>query len=75
MLKSRVTTKGQVTIPQELRDSFGIEPGDEVEFMIEDGGIRLEKRQAGRPFARWRGYLRSLEGRDVDTIVEEMRGR
>jgi hypothetical protein len=27
------------------------------------------------PFARWRGYLIHLAGRDIDQIVEEMRGR
>jgi AbrB family looped-hinge helix DNA binding protein len=75
MLRSKVTTKGQVTIPRELRESFGIEPGDEVEFLVEDHSIRLQKRQEDRPFARWRGYLRPLEGRDVDALIEEMRGR
>ena len=74
-MKSKVTTKGQITIPQELRESLGIAPGDEVEFFVEDGSIRLQKRQEDRPFARWRGYLRSLEGRDVDALIEEMRGR
>jgi AbrB family looped-hinge helix DNA binding protein len=75
MFRSKVTTKGQITIPQRLRESFGIAPGDEVEFLVEDGHIRLQKRQEGSPFARWRGYLCSLEDRDVDALIEEMRGR
>ena len=54
---------------------MGIAPGDEVGFLVEDGTIRLQKRQEGNPFARWRGYLRSLEGRDLDALIEEMRGR
>jgi len=29
---SRLTTKGQVTIPKPLRDSLGLEPGHELEF-------------------------------------------
>jgi len=28
----KVGAKGQVVVPKELRDSFGIEPGDEVVF-------------------------------------------
>ncbi len=31
-MTSRVGTKGQVVIPQQLRRQFGIKPGDEVEF-------------------------------------------
>ena len=39
----RVTTKGQVTIPLELRTKAGIVPGTEVEFTEVDGGIYLRK--------------------------------
>lgn len=37
----RVTSKGQVTIPQAVRQALGIEPGSEVEFELDDGGARL----------------------------------
>jgi AbrB family looped-hinge helix DNA binding protein len=38
----RVTTKGQVTIPKDIRDELGIVPGSEVEFVrTGDGVIRL----------------------------------
>lgn len=38
----RVTEKGQVTIPKQVRDQLGIGPGSEVDFVqAEDGGIRL----------------------------------
>ncbi|MEO9336441.1 AbrB/MazE/SpoVT family DNA-binding domain-containing protein [Mesorhizobium sp. SB112] len=40
----RVTTKGQVTIPKEVRDRLGIEPGSEVDFVERtDGAIELVK--------------------------------
>lgn len=35
----RVTTKGQVTIPQEVRNIAGFHPGTEVEFVIGDDGV------------------------------------
>jgi AbrB family looped-hinge helix DNA binding protein len=40
----RVTSKGQVTIPIELRQRFGIEPGTEVEFDAQDGAIVIRRK-------------------------------
>ncbi|MGQ0543249.1 MAG: AbrB/MazE/SpoVT family DNA-binding domain-containing protein [Blastocatellia bacterium] len=39
----RVTTKGQVTIPQEIRRSLGIFPGTEVEFVLNGNSANLIK--------------------------------
>ena len=35
----RITIKGQVTIPQEVRDFAGFQPGTDVEFLIGDDGV------------------------------------
>lgn len=35
----RITIKGQVTIPQDVRNLAGFHPGTEVEFLIGDDGI------------------------------------
>lgn len=40
---TRVTAKGQTTIPQEIREKYGIEPGDEVEWVETDDGVVLRK--------------------------------
>lgn len=43
-MATKVTRKGQVTIPKAVRDLLGIEPGSAVEFRrAADGGIVLEK--------------------------------
>jgi antitoxin PrlF len=34
-LAARVSSKGQITIPKEVRDALGIEEGDEVVFRVE----------------------------------------
>jgi AbrB family looped-hinge helix DNA binding protein len=39
----RITTKGQVTIPQEIRDELGLLPHTEVTFDVVDGEARLRK--------------------------------
>ena len=46
----RITSKGQVTIPQEIRRRAGLAPNMEVEFTLENGKIVLRKsrQQKGR---------------------------
>jgi len=57
----RVTTKGQVTIPQEIREQLNLQPGAEVEFRVEGDVVKMiPVRQA------------HLRGRRV---VERLRGR
>lgn len=46
----RITTKGQVTIPHEIREKAGLLPQTEVEFVLERGGVRIVKsRRTRRP--------------------------
>jgi len=44
----RVTTKGQVTIPQKIREKLGITPAVEIDFLEEKGRIYLVKK-TGKP--------------------------
>lgn len=39
----RLTSKGQVTIPQDIRQLAGLLPGSEVEFQFRNGQVVLEK--------------------------------
>jgi AbrB family looped-hinge helix DNA binding protein len=41
----RITTKGQVTIPKEIRDKFNIKPHDIGEFMVKEGKITFTVRK------------------------------
>jgi antitoxin PrlF len=41
----RVTSKGQVTIPRDLRKLAGIEPNSEVFFGLENGKVTIEPRK------------------------------
>jgi AbrB family looped-hinge helix DNA binding protein len=45
---SKVTSKGQVTIPKEMRDRLGLLPGTEVEFVPETGAVSIRKLRGGR---------------------------
>jgi AbrB family looped-hinge helix DNA binding protein len=75
MAKTRITTKGQVTIPKEVRERLGLQPGDELEFVEEHGVFRLRKRLAPASLKKYRGFLRDLAERDPDQLVREMRGQ
>jgi AbrB family looped-hinge helix DNA binding protein len=44
----RITSKGQVTIPQEVRERAGLLPNTEVEFVLERDGVRIVKARAPR---------------------------
>jgi AbrB family looped-hinge helix DNA binding protein len=75
-MSGKVTTKGQVTIPQEIRDRLGIHPGTTVEFAVEGDVVTIRKlRDAGRGdaiVARMRG--RATAGLTTDEIMALTRG-
>jgi AbrB family looped-hinge helix DNA binding protein len=55
----KVTTKGQVTIPQMIREKLGITPMSEVDFIEEKGRVYLVKKK-GADIANSR--FRNLRG-------------
>lgn len=38
MPRSTLTSKGQITLPKEVRELFHLEPGDRLDFLIQDDG-------------------------------------
>ncbi len=38
---ARVMSKGQVTIPKNIREALGISPGDRVTFIVENGSVKV----------------------------------
>ncbi|WP_368417423.1 AbrB/MazE/SpoVT family DNA-binding domain-containing protein [Falsiroseomonas sp.] len=75
-MATTVTSKGQVTIPKEVRDLLGITPGSNVAFdMAENGQVLLRKidgprGRGGRPasrFAKLRG--KATAGLSTDEIM------
>lgn len=74
MVTAKITSKGQITLPKEVRKHLGIGPGDEVEFLEENGRYVLTKKVRKSPFSEYRGFLRELKGCDPDQIIQELRG-
>ena len=66
----KITTKGQVTIPQEIRERMGFLPHTEVDFEIRDGEVVLVKAGSKR---RGRRIVDRLKGRgDVPLGTDEI---
>ena len=59
MIKIRVSSKGQVVIPIEVREHFGIDTGTELELREGDGYISLHPLSSD-PIAAARGFLRPV---------------
>ncbi|MBP7140406.1 MAG: AbrB/MazE/SpoVT family DNA-binding domain-containing protein [Opitutaceae bacterium] len=64
-----ITSKGQVTIPQRIRNQFGLKPGTQVEFVAEGGKVMLKPKKrrtsmANQWLAEARGFLRTTKTTD-----------
>lgn len=78
----RITSKGQVTIPQQIRDELGLLPNTEVTFDVVDGEARLRKaRRGGKRLSRGDGVIAHLRAvrpsnkLSTDEIMALMRGK
>jgi AbrB family looped-hinge helix DNA binding protein len=73
---STISSKGQVTVPIEVRHRLGLKEGDRVEFVSEDGKTFLRPiRGAGNPFADFVGALPAFETKEeINTWLRELRG-
>ena len=71
MLHSKVTSKGQTTIPGKIRKALGIKPGDNLEYVVEE-----DRATISRPFghAITQGCGRQQEGQR-DVLRPNPRGR
>jgi AbrB family looped-hinge helix DNA binding protein len=65
----RITSKGQVTIPQEIRERLGLRPATEVEFAVVGSAVRIRK-VAGRP-GRGQSIVGRLRGRATTRLTTD----
>jgi AbrB family looped-hinge helix DNA binding protein len=42
MITSKLTSRGRVTIPKEIREYLGLNPGDRVRFVLKDGKLVMQ---------------------------------
>jgi AbrB family looped-hinge helix DNA binding protein len=52
---ARMTSKGQITVPQRVRLALGVRPGDTLLFDQDRSGIRVRPVRVESPFEPYRG--------------------
>ena len=75
----RVTVKGQVTIPQDIREKLGLLPDTEVEFEIDRDAVRIRRATRDGRGARGKALVDHMRGRatrriSTDEIMRLTRG-
>jgi AbrB family looped-hinge helix DNA binding protein len=70
---ARITTKGQVTIPIDVRRLLGVQPHDEVTFVVEDDQVRLTRPSSvvDRTAGMLKGEARGASSREEKIAAEE----
>ena len=71
----KITSKGQVTIPQDIRDKLGFLPGTEVDIVSEDDKALIVKSTRENMFLKWLGRGKFRNKKDIDLLVHKLRGR
>ena len=76
--QARITSKGQITVPRDIRRALGVRPGDKLLFDNDGAGVRVRPLRTQSAFAKYRGignpglpagrkaiqrWLRDLRGR------------
>jgi len=71
-MKTRVSDRGQITIPKAVRDRLGIKPGQVLEVRERDGAVMVYKTATVDPFLAVTGIVPA--DRPTDELLEELRG-
>ncbi len=58
----KITSKGQVTIPVEIRERLGLLPETEVDFVIDGDAVRIQRRPPRHSDGRGTNVVRRLRG-------------
>jgi antitoxin PrlF len=70
---STITSKGQTTVPKEVRDALNLEAGDKLTWEIHGGKIAIS---TDRPaFFAWEGFVKKSPGDVVKEIAEARKRR
>jgi AbrB family looped-hinge helix DNA binding protein len=70
----KVGERGQVTIPKNIREKYGLMPSIEVEFMPQKNGVLIKKKSLhSSPVEQVYGFLKKKA--NTDNYIKAIRGR
>jgi AbrB family looped-hinge helix DNA binding protein len=72
---AKITSKGQITIPVEIRHLLGVQVGDNLVFEMTSDGVKISRQSDENVFEKYRGIGNGLPELDggIDEIVRYMR--
>jgi AbrB family looped-hinge helix DNA binding protein len=72
---STISSKGQITLPLEVRRRLGLKKGDRVEFIVDQGRTIIRPtRQIENPFLKYAGILPAFSSdEEVNAWVRDLR--
>jgi len=76
--QARITSKGQITVPIEIRQVLGVKSGDRLVFESDDKGIRVRPVRTKSAFSKYRGIGNpGIRGgrKGIARWLEELRGK
>jgi AbrB family looped-hinge helix DNA binding protein len=53
--QAKITAKGQITVPRDIRRALGVRAGDCLMFENDEAGVRIRPVRRGSPFEKYRG--------------------
>ncbi len=76
--QAKITSKGQVTVPHEIRRALGVQSGDRLIFESGEEGVRVRPVRRKSPFTKYRGIGNPgipSGRRAINRWLRETRGR
>jgi antitoxin PrlF len=73
MKPTKITSKGQITLPYEIRKKLGLQPGDKVVIAESPCGYIIQKHAIPSPFTQYVGFLQ--KNQRTDDVIEELRDK
>ncbi len=71
--QARITSKGQVTIPRQIRRLLRVKTGDRLIFEGDHRGVRVRPAEKASPFAPYRGIGNPGIGRGRKAVIAWVR--
>lgn len=70
---AKITSKGQITVPNEIRRALGVHPGDSLVFETRGSEIHVMPKRAESPFERFRGIGNHKVGNGREAVIRAVR--